>query len=77
MPRLFEPFSQERANYARPFEGIGLGLAIARHYLTLNHAQISVQSEKGRGSTFTIDFLAKRIRRLQAVRSPARARPGR
>ena len=54
IPRLFEPFSQEVADYARPFEGIGLGLAIARHYLQLNHAHISARSEKGRGSVFTV-----------------------
>jgi len=56
IPRPFEPFSQERDNYARPFEGIGLGLTIARHFLELNNAWIAVQSEKGRGSIFTIHF---------------------
>jgi signal transduction histidine kinase len=54
LPRLFEPFSQERDNYARPFEGIGLGLTIARQFLASNNAQISVESETGRGSAFTI-----------------------
>lgn len=54
VPRLFEPFSQERDSYARPFEGIGLGLAIAHHFLELNHGHIAVETEKGRGSTFTV-----------------------
>jgi signal transduction histidine kinase len=54
MPRLFEPFSQEQSSYSRKFEGSGLGLALARRYLELNGASISVESKKGVGSTFTI-----------------------
>jgi signal transduction histidine kinase len=69
IPHLFEPFSQESGNYARPFEGIGLGLAITRHYLDLNCAQIAVRSAKGHGTTFTI-----RLPKVQAVR-PSSIRP--
>jgi len=64
IPHLFEPFSQESSHYARPFEGIGLGLAIAHHYLELNGAQIAVRSAKGHGTTFTI-----RLPRVQSARS--------
>jgi CheY-like chemotaxis protein len=53
---LFEPFSQEQTGDARIFQGTGLGLALARRYLELNGAEISVQSEKGKGATFTIHF---------------------
>jgi signal transduction histidine kinase len=56
LPRLFTPFSQELSGYTRPFEGSGLGLALARNYLALNGARISVESEKGRGSTFRVHF---------------------
>ncbi len=73
MPRLFEPFSQERDNYARPFEGIGLGLTIARHFLEINNARIAVRSEKGRGSVFTIHFpevMARPTRKPSSVPPP-------
>lgn len=54
--RIFEPFSQENSSLTRKFEGVGLGLALVRKYLELNGARISVASEKGKGSTFTIRF---------------------
>jgi len=56
LARIFEPFSQEESGYTRRFEGNGLGLALTRSYLHLNGATISVQSQKGQGSTFTIAF---------------------
>jgi protein-histidine pros-kinase len=56
LPHLFEPFSQERSGSVRQFQGTGLGLALTRKYLELNGAMISVQSEKGKGTTFTIHF---------------------
>jgi signal transduction histidine kinase len=58
LPRLFEPFSQEQSGYSRKFEGSGLGLALARRYLEMNWAEITVESEKGAGSTFTIHLRA-------------------
>ncbi len=56
LPHLFEPFSQERSGSSRQFQGSGLGLALTRKYLELNGATISVQTEKGKGTTFTIHF---------------------
>jgi PAS domain S-box-containing protein len=56
LSRLFQPFSQEHSGDARKFQGSGLGLALTRKYLELNGAEISVQSEKNKGTTFTIRF---------------------
>lgn len=64
LPHIFEPFSQESANFARRFEGTGLGMAIANQYLELNDASLTIASEKGRGSTFTI-FLREAMADLQ------------
>ena len=55
-PHLLEPFSQEDSGMTRRFEGAGLGLALTRRYLELNGASLTVRSEKGLGSTFTIHF---------------------
>lgn len=54
IPKLFEPFSQERAPEARDIEGTGLGLSIVKRIVDLMGGLIEVQSEKGRGSTFTV-----------------------
>src|SRR5262249_14993570 len=56
LPHIFEAFSQENPGLTRKFEGVGLGLSLVRKYLELNAAEITVSSEKNRGSAFTIRF---------------------
>lgn len=51
---IFEPFVQGERALSRPTEGVGLGLAIARDLARGMGGEIVVQSEKGRGSTFTV-----------------------
>lgn len=54
--RLFEPYTQELTGFGRGYEGVGLGLSIAKGFLALCNADISVISQKGLGSAFTITF---------------------
>jgi len=54
LPNLFKPFSQERVDSTRPFEGPGIGLALVKRYLDRCQVEISVQSERGKGTAFTI-----------------------
>jgi PAS domain S-box-containing protein len=75
LPRLFSRYSQEEAGYSRPFEGLGLGMALVKEYLALNNATISVSSEKGVGSTFVITFLDDVITPRQRVPAEVPARP--
>ncbi|MCX7797755.1 MAG: PAS domain S-box protein [Melioribacter sp.] len=56
LPKLFQPFTQEDQGYTRRFEGSGLGLALVKKYCEINNAQISVESTKGVGTTFTVIF---------------------
>ncbi len=56
LQKIFTPFSQEVMGYSRPYEGNGLGLALAKNLLALNNAAIEVKSEKGKGSTFSLIF---------------------
>jgi len=56
MNNLFKPFSQEEVGYNRRYDGNGLGLALTKEFLSLNNASIKVDSEKGKGSRFTISF---------------------
>ncbi len=53
-PRLFEAFSQEDDDEARRYQGMGLGLALAKRYLAMNGAELSAASRKHEGSVFTI-----------------------
>ena len=54
--RIFEPFTQENSGIVRQYGGTGLGLPITRNFAELMGGTISVSSEAGAGSTFTVDL---------------------
>jgi protein-histidine pros-kinase len=55
-PRLFTEFQQLKAGAARHYEGTGLGLALTRKIVELQGGTITVESEVGAGSTFTVEL---------------------
>ena len=64
LDRIFEEYEQGNVAVARKYGGTGLGLAIVRRYCRMMGGDISVESEVGAGSRFTV--------LLPAVATPAR-----
>jgi CheY-like chemotaxis protein/anti-sigma regulatory factor (Ser/Thr protein kinase) len=54
LERLFQPFTQLDSRLNRQHEGAGLGLALVQCLVTLHGGSITVESEVGQGSSFTI-----------------------
>lgn len=54
--RIFEAFEQEDNNDSRKYEGTGLGLSIVKSIVELQNGTISVDSELGKGSKFTVEI---------------------
>lgn len=56
IPRLTERFYRVDKSRSREKGGTGLGLAIVKHVAIRNHCRLDIQSEPGKGSTFSLIF---------------------
>ena len=59
IPKIFEPFSQEKNDCGGMFGSTGLGMAITRNMIDMMNGKIDVESEKGKGSVFTVTVTLK------------------
>lgn len=56
IPKLFDRFTQEDSSSTNPYGGSGLSLSVAKQIVELLNGTIQVESEKGKGSVFTIEI---------------------
>ena len=59
LPKIFDAFSQEDENKANKYGSTGLGMAITKNIVEMLNGKISVESEKGAGTTFTVTITLK------------------
>ncbi|MBC7250702.1 MAG: GAF domain-containing protein [Anaerolineae bacterium] len=73
LPRIFEAFTQVDTSPSRKYGGTGLGLTISKSFIELHGGEIWVESESGKGSTFTFKLP---IRGPQSLRQQGTAGDG-
>lgn len=73
IPRLTERFYRVDRSRSRDTGGTGLGLAIVKHVAQRHGAELRIDSVPGKGSTFSLEFPASRVRVLNPVVTPAEA----
>ncbi len=54
LPKIFDPFAQEDASVTSSLGSTGLGMPITKSIVELMNGNIRVESEKGKGTTFTV-----------------------
>ncbi|WP_370574715.1 PAS domain S-box protein [Methanomethylovorans sp.] len=54
--KIFDPFIQIDGSISRKYGGVGLGLALVKRFVEMHSGNIYVNSEPGKGSTFTIEI---------------------
>ena len=57
--RLFRPFTQADASTTRKYGGTGLGLVISRRFIQMMNGDITVESNPGEGTIFTVTLPAQ------------------
>jgi signal transduction histidine kinase len=78
LPRIFDPFYRSPSATAAQIHGTGLGLTLARRMAEAMKGQLTVTSEPGKGSTFTLHLpSADQAPRQAVIEFPARTtQPG-
>jgi two-component system phosphate regulon sensor histidine kinase PhoR len=71
IPRLTERFYRVDGSRSRETGGTGLGLSIVKHVVQRHGGELDVQSEPGKGSSFSLIFPAARVRLIEPT--PTRA----
>ena len=71
LPKIFDPFSQEDGSTKNKYGSTGLGMAITKNIVEMMNGTISVESEKGVGTVFTVFVTLKNSEHEEAAPAAA------
>src|SRR5260370_31537945 len=54
LPHVFDRFWQADGSSKRKYQGVGIGLALVKELVEIQGGKVAVQSEEGKGTTFTV-----------------------
>lgn len=75
LPRIYEPFTQERTEKSAGIGGSGLGLSIVKRLVDLMRGSIEVKSELGKGTEFIVNLtFPKAVSRSESERHAEKSR---
>jgi two-component system cell cycle sensor histidine kinase PleC len=60
--KILRPFEQADARLSRTYEGLGLGLPLARAFVELHDGTLGIESTQGEGTRLRVNFPAARVR---------------
>ncbi len=63
LPFIFDRFWQADSSSKRKFQGVGIGLALVKELVEMMHGGVAVESDEGRGTTFTVRLPYKKADR--------------
>ena len=61
VPHIFDAFTRERSSSESGIIGTGLGLRIVKSFVDLMNGDISVESEPGKGTCFTVEISCRKV----------------
>jgi len=67
VPKIFEPFTQEDNRRSNKYGSTGLGMAITKNIVELMNGTISVKSDKGKGTEFTVSLTLTNSNRKESA----------
>src|SRR5947208_3207136 len=79
LPYVFDRFWQADGSARRKYQGVGIGLSLVRELTEIQDGKVSVESEEGKGTTFTVQFPFAKVepkpesRPAQTIEEPAKS----